>query len=102
MIGVIVKISVDTWLTTHDISEWTDAHNTQYEKIRKVFHADLPGFRGYEIGLEEIKIMFDTMTQANHLLDLINTHIPLINDFCTTKRVVTLNQKTHPYRLMLK
>jgi len=101
MIGVLVKISVKTWLLTHTQPEFTPEHNTQYEKTRRIFHADLPGFRGYEIGIEEIKVMFDTMAQADHLLDLINTHIPLINDFCTTERVVTLKEKLHPYRLNL-
>lgn len=94
----VVKISIDTWKSVHQPSDWTPNHTDQFEELRRIFDSDLPGFRGYEISIGEIKVMFDTQTQANHLVTVMHNNVPLMDDLVTTEISIVLNQTfRYPY-----
>lgn len=77
----VLKISVDKWLETHQPNEWTDAHDRQFNKSRELFDADgVTGFRGYEISIGEIKLLFRTLANANNFKATLITELPLLED----------------------
>jgi hypothetical protein len=97
MNGWMLKVSFETWQTLHTNPEWTMAHNREFQRLRRHFQSsDAPGFLGYQIGIGEVKLVFNTKSQADTFHAFLITRLPLLEDMMSVHKTVVFNDT---YRL---